>query len=59
MNSEWAIEEIKMEIKIFLELNENENPTNKYLEDTREPILIGNFITPTVSIKKVNEVSTK
>jgi hypothetical protein len=44
LQAEWLIDEIKEEIKRFLEVNENENTTNQNLWDTAKAVLRGKFI---------------
>ena len=44
LNNEWVDNEIKEEIKRYLEKNENENNTTKNLWDTGKAILRGKFI---------------
>jgi hypothetical protein len=39
LNDQWAISEIKQEIKKFLEFNENENSTHQNLQDTTKAVL--------------------
>jgi hypothetical protein len=43
-NNQWVIEEIREEIKKFLELNENENTTDQNLWDTAKADQRGMFI---------------
>jgi hypothetical protein len=52
LNHQWVIEEIKKEIKSFLEVNENENTTYQNLWDTAESVLKGKFITKSAHIKR-------
>ena len=44
INNEWVKNEIKEEIKKFLEINENELPTLQNLWDTAREVLRGKFI---------------
>jgi hypothetical protein len=52
LNDQWVIDEIKEEIKRFLEVNENENRTYWNLWDTTKAVLKGKFIAMSVYIKK-------
>ena len=44
LNNEWVNYEIKVEIKRYLETNENENTTTYNMWDTGKAILRGRYI---------------
>ena len=48
----WADEEIKREIKKYLEKNDNENTTIQNLWDAAKPLLTGKFIAIQAFLKK-------
>ena len=52
LNNQQIIEEIKKEIKICIETNENENTTTKNLWDTVKSVPRGKFIAKQAYIKK-------
>jgi hypothetical protein len=52
LNDEWVIDEIKEEIKSFLEVNENENTTYQNLWDTAKLVLRRKFMAMTTYIKR-------
>jgi hypothetical protein len=52
LNDQWVIDEMKDEIKMFLEVNENENTTYQNLWDTAKAVLRGKFIVMSAYIKR-------
>ena len=52
LNNQSIIEEIKKEIKICIEMNENENKTTQNLWDTIKSVLRGRFIALQAYLKK-------
>ena len=59
LNKEHVIEEIKKEIKICIEMNENENTTTLNLWDTVKAVLRGRFIAIQAYLKKQEKKSNK
>jgi hypothetical protein len=52
INDQWVIDEIKEEIKRFLEVNENKNTTYRNLWDTAKAVLRGKFIVMSAYMKR-------
>jgi hypothetical protein len=52
LNEQWIIDEIKEEIKKFLEVNEKENTIYQNLWDTAKAVLEGKFIAMSAYNKK-------
>ena len=52
LNNEWENNEIKEEIKSYLETNENENTSTQNLRDTGKAVLRGKFIALQAYLKK-------
>ena len=59
LNNEWVKNEIREEIKKFLERNENELTTIQNLLDTAKAVLRGKFIVITGLPKKNKNISDK
>ena len=57
-NNEWVKNEIRDEIKKFLETNENEHPTTKNLWDTAKAVLRWKFIPRQSYLKKIQTFQT-
>ena len=53
LNNEWVENEIREEIKTFLETNENELTTIQNLWDTAKPILRGKFVAIQAYLKRI------
>ena len=52
LNNQQITKEIKKEIKIFIETNENENTTTQNLWDTVNEVIRGRFIAIQAYLKK-------
>ena len=52
LNNEWIDNEIKEEIKGYLETNENEHTISQNLRDIVEAIIRGKFIATQANLKK-------
>uniref|UniRef100_A0A4X1SZN6 Uncharacterized protein n=1 Tax=Sus scrofa TaxID=9823 RepID=A0A4X1SZN6_PIG len=52
LKNQWVNEEIKMEIKKYLETNDNEDTTSQNLWDTAKAVLRGKFIVIQAFLKK-------
>ena len=59
LNNEWVKNEIREEIKNFLETNENELTTTQNLWDTAKTVLRGKFIAIQAYLKKDRNISNK
>ena len=59
LNNVWVNNEIKEEIKKYLETNENEPTTVQNLWDTAKAVLTGNFIAIQTYLKKDRHISNK
>ena len=53
LNNEWINNEIKQEIKKYLETDENEHTTTQNLWDTVKAVLRGKFIARQAYVKKI------
>ena len=58
LNNEWVKNEIRGEIKNFLETNENEFTTIQNLWDTAKAVLRGKFIVIQAYLKKIETFQT-
>ena len=58
LNNEWVKNEIREEIKNFLETNENEVTATQNLWDTAKAVLRGKFIAIQAYLKKLETVQT-
>ena len=58
LNNEWVKNEIREEIKNFLETNENELTTPQNLWDTAKAALRGKFIAIQAYLKKIKTFQT-
>ena len=59
LNNQQITEEIKKEIKICIEMNENENTTTQNLWDTVKAVLRGKYIAIQAYLKKQEKKSNK
>jgi hypothetical protein len=59
LNDQWVINEIKEEIKRFLEVNENENMIYRNLWNTAKAVLRGKFVAMNAYTKKVRKISSQ
>ena len=57
LNKQQTTEEIKKEIKICIEMNENENTATQNLWDTVKAVLRGKFIAIEAFLKKHKKVN--
>ena len=59
LNNKQIIQEIKKEINICIEMNQNENTTTQNLWDTVKAVLRGRFIAIQAYLKKQEKKSNK
>ena len=55
LNNKWFVNDIKEEIKNYLETNENEHTTPQNLLDTAKALLRGNFIALQAYLRKIEK----
>ena len=55
LNNEWVNNEIKEEIKMYLETNENEHTTTPNLCNTEKAVLRGKFVAMKAYLKKIEK----
>ena len=55
LKNEWVNQEIREELKRFMETNENEDTTVQKLWDTAKAVLRGKYIAIQVSLKKLEK----
>jgi hypothetical protein len=55
LNNQWVIEEIRQEIKRFLEANENENTTYQSLWDIAKAVFRGKLIDMSAYVLKAQK----
>ena len=58
LSNEWVKNEVREEIKKFLETNENELTTIQNLWDTAKAVLRGKFIEIQASLKRIETAQT-
>ena len=56
LNNEWVKNEIREEIKKFLQKNENEPTTIQNLSDTAKAVLRGKFIAIQAYLKRLKQL---
>ena len=59
LKNQWVNEEVKRQIKKYLETNDNENTTIQNLWDAEKAVLIGNFIVLWAFLKKEEKSQVK
>ena len=56
LNNQWITEKIKEEIKICIEMNENENTTTENLWDSVKAVIRGKIIAMQAYFKKQEKI---